>query len=79
MNTSVVTLRRDVLIVVHLFVTHRFYYSQDCIQECEWAHGTLMLPIAVPAWATLRDSYSVAFWVAVEKRTSETKILVVRS
>ena len=79
MNTSMVTLRRDMLIVVRPFVTHRFYCSQDCIQECEWAHGTLMLPIAVLAWATFRDSYSVTFWVAAEKRTSETKILVVRS
>ena len=26
--------RRDILVVVHPFMTHRFYCGQDCTQEC---------------------------------------------
>ena len=32
--TGVVTLRRDVLVVVYPFMTHCFYCDQDCTQEC---------------------------------------------
>ena len=38
-----------------------------------------MLAIAVLAWAAFQDSYPVTFWVAAEKRTSQTRILVVRN
>ena len=32
--TGMVSLRRDILVVVYPFMTHHFYYSQDCTQEC---------------------------------------------
>ena len=54
--TGVVTLRRDILVVVHPFMTHHVYCSQDCTQECAWAHARWMLPLVGLAWE--------AFWKA---------------
>ena len=34
-------------------MTHHFYCSQDCTQECQWAHGRLMLSLVVLAWEIL--------------------------
>ena len=51
-STGVVTLRRDILIVVHPFMTHHFYCSQDCTQECAQTHMIWMLPLLVLAWET---------------------------
>ena len=67
--TGMVTLRRDILVVVCLFMTHHFYCSQDCIQECTWAHIRWMLPLVVLAWET--------FWETT--LANQTKVLVVRN
>ena len=40
------------MIVVHPFMTHHFYCSQDCTQECAQTHMIWMLPLLVLAWET---------------------------
>ena len=45
-----VTLRRDILDVVHPFMTHCFYCGQHCTQECAWAHVRQRLPLVLVAW-----------------------------
>ena len=56
--SGVVTLRRDILIVVHPFMTHNFYCSQDCTWECAQAHIRCMLPLGVLACKTFWENYS---------------------
>ena len=41
--------------VVHPFMTHRFYCGQHCTQECAWAHLRRRLPLVVLAWETFRE------------------------
>ena len=54
--TGVVILSRDILVLVHPFMTHHIYCNQDCTQECAWAHARRMLPLVGLAWE--------AFWKA---------------
>ena len=42
--------------LTYVTMIHHFYYGQDCTQECEWAHGRLMLPLAVLAWETFQET-----------------------
>ena len=42
--TGMVSLRRDILVVVYPFMTHHFHCGQDCTEEC--AHERQMLPLA---------------------------------
>ena len=35
---------------------HQFYCSEDCTQECEWAHIRRMLPLLVLSWETFRET-----------------------
>ena len=58
---------------VHLFITQRFYCSQDCTRECAQVHGTWMLSLVVLAWETFWESYSVRPWVASEERQKSGK------
>ena len=54
-------------------------YDSPRLLHIRTGTGGQMLPIAVLAWAAFQDSYPVTFWVAAEKRTSQTRILVVRN
>ena len=67
--TGMVTLRRDILVIAHLFMSHCFYCYQDCTQECTWAHVRWMFPLVVLAWET--------FWETT--LANPTKVLVVRN
>ena len=42
-----VTLRRDILVAVHLFMAHCFSCGQGCTQECAWVHVRQMLPLGM--------------------------------
>ena len=55
--TGMVTLRRDILVAVYLFMIHGFSCSQDCTQECAWAHVRRMLPLGVLAWEILHKAF----------------------
>ena len=48
--TGVVTLRRDILVVIHLFVTHHFCCGQDYTQEYAQAHVRWLLPQQCQLW-----------------------------
>ena len=45
--TGMVTLRRDILVAVHLFMAHCFSCGQGCTQECAWVHVRQMLPLGM--------------------------------
>ena len=45
-----VTLRRDILVAAHPFMTHHFSCGQDRTQECAQAHVRWTLPLEVLAW-----------------------------
>ena len=75
--TGVVTQRRDVLIVVCPFITHRFYCGQDCTQECAQALVRRMLPLAVPAWETFQETTLLHPRWHQRKSTNQTKVVVV--
>ena len=68
-----VTLRRDILVIVRLFMTHCFYCGQDCTQECAQAHVRWMLPLGVLAWETFQESYSAPPQVASEEKGTSNK------
>ena len=76
MYTGVVTLRRDSLVVVHLFITHQVYFSQDSTQKCAQAHGWWMLPLIVLAWETFQKTTLLHPRWHQRKRTSQTKVVV---
>ena len=75
-----VTLRRDILAVVHSLMTHHFYCSQDCAQECAPAHGGQMLPLGVLAWeAFWKATLLHARWHQRKKKKNQAKVLMVRN
>ena len=76
---GVVTLRRDTLVVVHPFMTHHVYCSQDCTQKCAQALRKWMLLRVVLPWETFQESYSAPPRAASEKKTNQTKVLMVRN
>ena len=65
---GVVTLRRDILVVVYPVMIHHFYCGQDCTQECAQAHVRWMLPLVVLAWETFWENYSAPPRVASEEK-----------
>ena len=67
---GVVTLRRDILVVVLPLMTHRFYCGQDCTQECAQGCERWRLPLGVLAWETFWENYSGPTQVASEKRAN---------
>ena len=77
--TSVVTLRRDISVVVHPWVTHRFYCSQDCTQECAQAEGRWMLLLVVLAWETFQKTTLLHSGQHQRRIRNQTKVLVVRN
>ena len=77
--TDVVTLRRDILVAVYLFMIHGFSCSQDCTQECAWAHVRRMLPLVVLAWETFQKTTLLHSGQHQRRIRNQTKVLVVRN
>ena len=67
-----VTLRRDILVAVYLFMIHGFSCSQDCTQECTQAHVRWKLPPVVP-WKIFWESYSALPQVTLEQKGISNK------
>ena len=78
-DTGVVTLRRDILIVVHPFITHCFCCGQDCTQACSQARLRWMLPLVVLAWETSQKITLFHPGWHQRKREDQTKFLVIRN
>ena len=76
---GMVTLRRDILVVFHPFMTHHFYCSQDCTEECAQAEGRWMLPLVILAWETLQKTTLIHSGWHQRRRRNQTKVLVVRN
>ena len=70
------TLRRDILVGVHPFMTNHFYCGQDCPQEGAQAHVKWMLPRGVLAWETFRETTLLHPGWHQRKGTNQTKGLV---
>ena len=67
-----VTLRRDILIVVCPFITHCFYCGQDCTQECAQARKMDASPSS-PSLGNIPGNYSVTPQVASEEKDKSNK------
>ena len=66
---GMMTLRRDILVVFHPFMTHRFYCSQDCTQECA-GRGKMNASPSHLSLGNITKDYSDPLWVASEEKKS---------
>ena len=70
------TLRRDILVVVHPFMTDHLHCGQDCTQGGVQAHVQWMLPLIVLAQETFRETALLHPGKHQRKGTNQTEGLV---